>query len=83
MEIEDNNKRVLNKYFQFKISSIMDNVLHTLIFKDSLFDMVIYRDKLGTPNPYYIDNDTLIRVLYLNSMGREERIDVIKQFIKL
>ena len=82
-KIEDNNKRVLNKYFQFKISSIMDNVLHTLIFKDSLFDMVIYRDKLGTPNPYYIDNDTLIRVLYLNSMGREERIDVIKQFIKL
>lgn len=79
-KIEDNNKRVTNPYFQYKVSLLMGYTIEDFIFKDLEPITVINMDH--SVNTIFQDSETGIKVLYLHETGMTERQKVIEKFLE-
>ena len=83
-EMEDNSKRVLNRYYQFEVSQILNGVLDIWHFKESrLKSKLKYNgNKFG-----YIYCTTAsrqprrIKVLVLNELDWTTRCDLVSKFL--
>lgn len=78
-EIEDNHKRVLNKYFQYKISNLMMSVLQDFIYSDLSMEYHLIRKEYINK---VVGNDKT-KILFLYELDRVKRIQVINEFLNL
>lgn len=88
-EMEDNNKRVLNRYFQWYVSQVMSGVLNLLGYKSKIFPKItkginlgeIYPEKiyrnLEVGKPSYVP----LKVLILNTSDYDKRNEIIEYFL--
>lgn len=82
--IEDNNKRVLNRYFQWQVSLVMRGILNRLGFEYSFLS-----DSFGTIKPEFICRDCKnldfpvkkIKVCILGTTSLETRKYLVNQFL--
>lgn len=76
---EDNDKRILSKYYQFQVSQIMYGLLDLWGYKKRTFlEKYLLGLNYGTMN--IMGNE--IKVLILDEMNYEKRKSIIKNFLK-
>lgn len=79
-EMEDNNKRVLNRYYQWEVSTIMYHILYEFWgFQPSLFHNQSY--DMGTVQIDHQGRIWTTKVLILKTMDLEERKNIIDTFL--
>lgn len=78
-EIEDNHKRVLNKYYQYKISNLMMSVIQDFIYPDLSTEYHLIRKEYINK---VVGNDKT-KILFLYELDRVKRIQVINEFLNL
>lgn len=77
--IEDNNKRVLNKYYQFQISQLIFGILDTFNFKLSKGKTWLVGEKTGTITLPL--SGKKIEVLILDELDFDKRTKIVKKFL--
>lgn len=78
-EMEDNHKRILNRYYQWEVSTIMFNILYEL-WEFKLKDMWLTHTE-GTVTINHQGRNWITKVLILQTMDLEERKYIIKDFL--
>lgn len=79
-EMEDNNKRILNRYYQWEVSTLMYRILYEFWgFQPSLFQNQAY--VMGTVQIDHQGRIWTTKVLILKTMDLEERKDIIDTFL--
>lgn len=79
-EMEDNHKRILNRYYQWEVSTIMYRILYEFWgFQPSLFHTQSY--DMGTVQIDHQGRIWTTKVLILKTMDLEERKDIIDTFL--
>lgn len=94
-KIEENNKRVLNPYFQWQVSEVMKGLLKMLgyssniwrFIKDNMYMGKIYPEKVFRElklNNLYLNKDKYkpIKVLILTETDYNKRNEMLKKFLK-
>lgn len=78
-EMEDNHKRILNRYYQWEVSSIMTDILYDL-WEFKLKDMWLTHTE-GTVTINHQGRNWTTKVLILQTMDLEKRKYIIKDFL--
>ena len=78
-EIEDNNKRVLNGYYQFQISQLIFGILGMFSFRPSNVKTWVVGEKTGTITLPM--NGKKIEVLILDELDFSRRTTIVKNFL--
>lgn len=78
-EMEDNHKRILNRYYQWEVSTIMFNILYEL-WEFKLKDMWLTHTE-GTVTIDHQGKNWTTKVLILQTMDLEKRKYIIKDFL--
>ena len=78
-EIEDNNKRVLNGYYQFQISQLIFGILGMFSFRPSNVKTWVVGEKTGTI--ILPMNGKKIEVLILDELDFSRRTTIVKNFL--
>lgn len=78
-EMEDNHKRILNRYYQWEVSMIMFNILYEL-WEFKLKDMWLTHTE-GTVTIDHQGRNWTTKVLILQTMDLEKRKYIIKDFL--
>lgn len=89
-EMEDNRKRVLNKYFQWYVSQVMYGLLRLLGYKQRIILNLIKGINMGKIYPEKIYRNLSIdlslykplKVLVINTQDFDKRNEIIKEFLK-
>lgn len=76
--MEDNNKRVLNRYFQYEISSVMKSLLPLFGFVKSHFYSFRFNNTVGELVNEYPGR---VKLMILNEMDYEKRLYSILKFL--
>lgn len=87
--MEDNNKRVLNRYFQWYVSQVMYGLLRLLGYKNTLIPKLTKGANIGEIYPEKIYRDLgidqklykPIKVLVLNTSDFNKRNEIIEYFL--
>lgn len=90
-DMEDNNKRVLNGYYQYEVSSIITGVLDMLGYEKSTLFTYLNNSESGLLKPGKSSLNVLntvtngiknnVKVLVLDETNLQKRIEIIKRFI--
>lgn len=75
-EVEDNNKRILNPYFQYMVSSIMTGIIPLLGEWDQRGAWDVKHD-----STYQIFRETGLKLLVLEEFDIQKRINLINSFL--
>lgn len=78
-EIEDNNKRVLNSYYQFQISQLIFGILDMFSFRSSNVKTWVVGEKTGTITLPL--SGKKIGVLILDELDFSRRTTIVKNFL--
>lgn len=78
-EIEDNNKRVLNSYYQFQISQLIFGILDMFSFKPINIKTWVVGEKIGTI--ILPLSGKKIGVLILDELDFSRRTTIVKNFL--
>lgn len=78
-EMEDNHKRILNRYYQWEVSMIMTNILYGL-WGFKCYDVWPTHD-IGSVTINHQDRNWTTKVLILQTMDLEKRKYIIKDFL--
>lgn len=78
-EMEDNHKRILNKYYQYEITQLIWGVLDLWGFKKNTLQTFITGQTVGSIS--YLDKK--VKVLVLDSTNFEDRLDIVDTFLAL
>lgn len=94
-KIEENNKRVLNPYFQWQVSEVMKGILRMFGYKSNFFRLIkdnmyvgkIYPEKIFRElrlDTKYMDKNKYkpIKVLILTETDYDIRNEMLKKFLK-
>lgn len=78
-EIEDNNKRVLNSYYQFQISQLIFGILGMFSFRPSNVKTWVVGEKTGTITLPM--SGKKMEVLILDELDFSRRTTIVKNFL--
>lgn len=78
-EMEDNNKRVLNRYYQWEVSTLMYRILYEM-WGFKCYDVWPTHD-IGSVTINHQDRNWTTKVLILQTMDLEKRKYIIKDFL--